>query len=221
MREQDDKVRSFFTTGRLKVREGVWEQEALSLVAATRDPERIKIEITHPWGQPVAHLLVEGRVLSVLSFARRKIYEGEMKPESLAETFPGLFDHQVIWGVLRGYPALRPFDHAASQEGNQISLYLENRREIERVDIDPAQFLPVSVIYPDLEMKLEFTDFQEDDGIIHARQITVVHPKGAFTLTNEKAVFNRPIPDPIFVLERPPGFVTEDLEALRGEKSLF
>jgi len=221
IREQDDKVRSFFTSGRLKVREGVWEQEALSLVAATRDPERIKIEITHPWGQPVVHLLVEGRALSVLSFAKRKIYVGEVKPESLAKIFPGLFDHEVIWSVLRGYPTLKPFHHAASQEGNQISLFLQNSHEIERVDIDPEQFQPVAVLYPDMGMKLEFEGFQENQGIIYARQIRVLHPKGHLTLTNEKAVFNSPIPDPIFVLERPPGFVTEDLEALKEEKSLF
>ena len=221
IREQDDKVRSFFTSGRLKVREGVWEQEALSLVAATRYPERIKIEITHPWGQPVVHLLVEGRALSVLSFAKRKIYVGEVKPKSLAKIFPGLFDHEVIWGVLRGYPTLKPFHHAASQEGNQISLFLQNSHEIERVDIDPEQFQPVAVLYPDMGMKLEFEGFQENQGIIYARQIRVLHPKGHLTLTNEKAVFNSPIPDPIFVLERPPGFVTEDLEALKEEKSLF
>jgi len=221
IREQDDKVQSFFTSGRLKVREGVWEQEALSLVAATRDPERIKIEITHPWGQPVVHLLVEGRTLSVLSFAKRKIYVGEVKPESLAKIFPGLFDREMIWGVLRGYPTLMPFHHAASQEGNQISLFLQNSHEIERVDIDPEPLQPVAVLYPDLEVKLEFTGFQENQGIIYARQIRVLHPKGSFTLTNEKAVFNSPIPDPIFVLERPPGFVTENLEALREEKSLF
>jgi len=221
IREQDDKVRSFFTSGRLKVKEGVWEQEALSLVAATRDPERVKIEITHPWGQPIVHLLVEGKTLSVLSFAKRKIYVGEVKPESLAKIFPGLFDHEVIWAVLRGYPTLKRFHRAVSHEGGQISLLLQNGQEIERVDMDPEQFQPVAVLYPDMGLKLEFEGFQEDQGIVYARQTKVLHPKGHLTLINEKAVFNSPIPDPIFVLERPPGFAVEGLEALGEEKSLF
>jgi hypothetical protein len=221
IREQNDKVRSFFTNGRIKAKEGVWEQEALALVAATRHPERIKIEITHPWGQPIVHLLVEGRALSVLSFAKRKLYVGEVKPESLSRVFPGRFDHEVIWGVLRGYPTLRPFHHAGSQEGNQISLFLEDGKEIERVDLDPEHFHPVAVLYPDMKMKLEFSGFQENLGIIHARQIKIIHSNGYLTLIYEKAVFNSPIPDPVFALERPPGFVTEDLEALREEKSLF
>jgi hypothetical protein len=89
------------------------------------------------------------------------------------------------------------------------------------VDIDPEQFQPVAVLYPDMGMKLEFAGFQENQGIIYAQQIKVLHSRGHLTLTNEKAVFNSPIPDPIFVLERPPGFVTEDLEALGEDKSRF
>lgn len=221
IREQNDKVHSFVTNGRIKAREGVWEQEALLLVAATRHPERIKVEITHPWGQPIVHLLVEGRTLSVLSFAKRKIYAGEMKPELPSRVFPGRFDHQVIWGALRGYPTVKPFHHAGSQEGNQISLFLEDGREIERFRLDPEHSHPVAVFYPDMEMRFEFAGFQEKEGILCARQIKAFHSEGYLTVMNEEAVFNRPIPDPIFVLERPPGFVTEDLEALRKEKSLF
>jgi hypothetical protein len=221
IREQNDKVRSFYASGRIKVKEGLWEQEALALVAATRHPERIKIEITHPWGQPVVHLLVEGRTLSVLSFAKRKIYAGEVKPELMSKVFLGRFDHEVIWGVLRGYPTLKPFHHAGSQEGNQISLFLEDGKEVERVGLDPESLHPVGVLYPDMEMRLELAGFQEKEGIIHAAQIKVIHPNGHLTFLNERAVFNSSIPDPIFVLERPPGFAAEGLEALRQEKSLF
>jgi len=72
-----------------------------------------------------------------------------------------------------------------------------------------------------MAMKLEFAGFQENQGIMHAQHISFLHPKGHLTLTNEKAVFNSLIPDTIFVLERPPGFVTEGLKALGEEKSLF
>ena len=221
IREQDDKVRSFFTSGRLQVKEGIWEQEALALVAATRNPERVKIEITHPWGQPIVHLLVEGRAFSVLSFDRRKIYTGEATPESLSKVFPGRFDHEVIWAVLRGYPTLKTFQHAVSQAGNQISLFDANGNEIQKMDLEPERFQPVSVIYPGMEMKLEFSEFQENQGIIYGKRTTVLHPKGSLTLTREKAVFNNPIPDPIFVLESPPGFTTDKLESFTGESPLF
>ena len=221
IREQDDKVRSFFTNGRLQVKEGIWEQEALALVAATRNPERIKIEITHPWGQPIVHLLIDGRAFSVLSFDKRKIYTGEVTPESLSKVFSGRFDHEVIWGVLRGYPTLKPFRDAVSQAGNQISLFDPNGKEIQKMDLEPEHFQPVSVIYPDMEMKLEFSEFQENQGIIYGRRTKVIHSKGSLTLTHEKAVFNNPIPDPIFVLESPPGFTTEKLESLTGENPLF
>ncbi len=219
--EQDGKVRSFFTSGRLRVKEGIWEQEALALVAATRNPERIKIEITHPWGQPVVHLLVEERALSVLSFARRKIYVGEATPESLGKVFPVRFDPEVIWGILRGYPTLKPYHRAVSLEGNQISLLQGTGEVIQRVDLDEERYRPVSVTYPDSEVKLRFAGFQEQQGILYAQQIKVFHPKGVLTLMTEKAVFNTPIPEPIFLMEPPPGFVTEDLEALKEEKSLF
>jgi outer membrane biogenesis lipoprotein LolB len=97
IQEQDEEVSSFFWDGRLTVKEGYWEQESNMLVAATKEPRRIKIEITDPWGRPVAHLLLDGKTLSVLSFAERKIYVGEVTSETVSKVFPGHLDPMMIW----------------------------------------------------------------------------------------------------------------------------
>ena len=60
IQEQDKKVSSFYRVGRVLAKKGLWEQEARVLIAGTKAPFRIKVELTHPWGQPIAHILVLG-----------------------------------------------------------------------------------------------------------------------------------------------------------------
>ncbi|MCP4668686.1 MAG: hypothetical protein GY849_20270, partial [Deltaproteobacteria bacterium] len=49
--DQQDRVTAFFSSGRLKVKTKDSESEANTLIMGTRDPFRIKIEITHRWGR--------------------------------------------------------------------------------------------------------------------------------------------------------------------------
>ena len=58
IREQEKKVFSFYTYGRVLFKKWNWESESNMLIVGTKDPFKIKIEITHPWGQPILHILI-------------------------------------------------------------------------------------------------------------------------------------------------------------------
>jgi hypothetical protein len=221
IKEQEEEVRSFFWNGRLTLREGYWEQESNILVAATKEPRRIKIEITEPWGRPVAHLLLDGKTLTALSFAERKVYVGEVTSETVSKVFPGHLDPMMIWDVLRAYPSLRPCHHPVSQKADEVSLVDDNGKEIQILDLDPENLQPRLVSFPGLTTKLAFAGFREDEGISYAQEVKVIQGELNLTIHHEKMVFNKPISKLIFTLEAPPGFETADLAALNKRRPLF
>jgi outer membrane lipoprotein-sorting protein len=221
IKEQEEEVRSFYWNGRLTLREGYWEQESNILVAATKEPRRIKIEITEPWGRPVAHLLLDGKTLTALSFAERKVYVGEVTSETVSKVFPGHLDPMMIWDVLRAYPSLRPCHHPVSQKADEVSLVDDNGKEIQILDLDPENLQPRLVSFPGLTTRLAFAGFREDEGISYAQEVKVIQGELNLTIHHEKMVFNKPISKLIFTLEAPPGFETADLAALNKRRPLF
>jgi outer membrane lipoprotein-sorting protein len=221
IQEQEERVRSFFSSGRLVLKEGYWEQESHILMAVVKEPRQIKVEITDPWGRPVAHLLLDGKTFRALSFAERKAYDGEVRPEAVSNIFPGQLDSLMIWDVLRAYPSLRPCHHPDSRKADQITLVDDDGKEIQTLDLDPERLQPMLVSFPGLTAKLAYSGFQEEEGILYAREVKVIHGDLNLTIHHEKMVFNKPIPKPIFTLDLPPGFEIADPETLIKKKRLF
>jgi outer membrane biogenesis lipoprotein LolB len=221
IQQQEEKVHSFFSSGRLNLKEGYWEEESHILMAVTKAPRRIKIEITNPWGRPVAHLLLDGQALTVVSFDQRKVYVGEVTPKTMSKVFPGQLDSLMIWDVLRAYPSLRPYHHPASQRADELSLIDDNGKEVEILDLDPEKLHPRLVLFPGLATKLAFAGFQDEEGVIYAQEVTVTHGDVVLAIHHENMVFNKPIPNAIFTLEPPPGFQIADLSTLNQGKGLF
>jgi hypothetical protein len=209
LREQDQKVRSFFSSGRLWVKGWYGDDgEANIFAATTTSPFRMKIEATHPWGQPLLYLLEEGKDFRLLSYSERKLYFGESSPRSLSRFLPGNIDQTVLLDILRAYPVLEPSYRVFSKRGNEIRFQNQQGEEVRIVELDPVTRLPQEVILPHQSVKLVFQDFQESAGFRYARKVTVVHPLGGKLMiyTVEKMVFNREIPDEVFTLQAPQGF---------------
>lgn len=214
IQEQDERVFSFYRMGRLLAKDTLWEQEAHILMAGTKQPFRIKIELTHPWGQPIAHILVLPERLEVLSYAEKKIYVSPFPTEALSRFFPGELDDQTLWAAFRGYPALRGCERVASLKANQMSIFDEEEKLIETIHFHSESLQPEKVTLPNAGVSLFFSDFQEKKGIRYAQMVRV--SQGRFgrklILSQGKVVFNKTIPDQLFVLERPPGFATVYLD---------
>jgi hypothetical protein len=209
LKDQNEKVHSFFSSGRLWVKGWQGEEgEASIFSAGTRSPFRIKIEVTHPWGQPILHLLVDGTDFRLLSFNERKLYFGAFTRESLSRFFPEEMDQTLIWDLLRAYPVLESSYRAHSDKANQITFTNEKGFEEEVIEFDRESRRPAELILPHQNINLMFSDFQVSEGIWYARQTALVHVLGGKRLihTVEKMVFNRAIPDQIFTLQAPPGF---------------
>jgi hypothetical protein len=84
---------------------------------------------------------------------------------------------------------------------------------MEVLDLDPESGLPRKISLPGRKVGLGFADFQQEAGILYAREVRVMQLEGTRTVTlkNGKMVFNKPIPEEMFKMEIPPGFETEHL----------
>jgi hypothetical protein len=211
LKTQEEAANAFFTTGRMVVKDWYWDQEANTLMAGTRAPLRLRIEITHAWGQPILHLLVVGRTFKALSYGERRLYMGDLIPGALSKFFPADLDADLIWEVLRGFPKLRLDGRMESRKADQVILLGRNGDEKEIVELDPESGLPRQVSFPERKVAVAYKDFQEESGILYAKEVRVTQLEGTrnLTLKNGKMVFNKPIPDEIFRMEIPPGFETE------------
>ena len=214
IRAQERKVSSFYLTGALSLQDREWESESHVLIVGNRNPFKIKIEVTHPWGRPIVHILIQERNLQVLSFAEKRLYLGAFTPQTLSRFLPGELDAHLVWAVLRGYPHLLSYHGTTSMKANQIRLLDEEGRAQEVIDLYPESKLPSMVFFPAKNIGLGFSDFQQIDGIYYARRVKVedMGGKSNLMLRNRKMVFNKTIPKEVFRLEKPPSFGTYDLE---------
>ncbi len=215
--EQESRVFSCYMNGRLTVKNWIWNSDFNILIVGTKEPYRIKIEVTHPWGQPIVHVLFDRTTLQVLSFQEERLYIGAFTAETLSEFFPGNFDTDLIWSVLRGHPTLFKYQRAISLESDQVSLLDDKEDVVEIIDIRPDNLLPRQVSYPQQNINMVFSDVQENQGIRYARKIKVKNTKkkGSLVIENKEIGFNRAFPEQIFFIEKPPLFETFYLDDLQ------
>lgn len=218
LKAQEEAVATFFTTGQMMVKDWYWDQEANTLMAGTRTPLRLRMEITHAWGQPILHLLVVGKTFKALSYGERKLYMGDLTPGALSKFFPADLDADLIWEVLRGFPKLQLDGRAESRKADQVSFLNRNGDEVEILDLDPESGLPRQLSFLERKVGIGYADFEQEGGIRYAKEVRVKQLEGTrnLTLKNGKMVFNKPIPDEIFRMEIPPGFETVYLEKPRS-----
>jgi hypothetical protein len=85
---------------------------------------------------------------------------------------------------------------------------------MEALELDPESGLPRQISFPDRNIGIGYVDFQRESGILYAKEVRVRQLEGtrSLTLKNGKMVFNKPIPDELFIMEIPPGFEIEYIE---------
>ncbi len=207
-REQEARVNSFFSTGRIIFHENDSESEANILVVGSKSPLRVRIEITHPWGRPLFQCFVKGRKFFLLSFTEKKVYvglQGSVPPGGFS---PGRLEQDQLWGILRGYPVPCDEGRVASLKGNQIIFVDHEEDPIEIIDFYPQNNFPRLVSFPEKGISVEFSEFGDLEGIQYARIVRLVDSLSGTVLELRLGdrTFNKPIPEDLFNLKIPAGF---------------
>ncbi len=215
--DQQARVSSFYAIGKVLLKDGILEAEADALIVGTRDPFRLKIELTHSWGKPLLHILVDRDRLKVLSFRDRKLYAGTLTPDALSRFLPGELDISMIWAALRGYPAVLQSKHIISREADRVLVVDDKGTELQSLDLRKGKNTPIKVRFALQGVKATYRSYQSDGEIRYAREVRVEHPESnkSLILIRKKTVFNKTIPEAIFSLKEPPHFDEAGLEEMR------
>jgi len=207
LREQGEKINSFQVVGRLRFIDREEETEA-NLFAVGCRPFKVRLELTHPWGKPLLHILVDERDISVLSLIDNKFFKG---PSSLLNTeqffFFGL-DLDSAWKILSGRVPIIPHCRAVSLKPGEISLYNRQGEVVEIISFTSKAFLPRSVYFPKKEINIILSEFKEGALGPHHSRIRVVKGDGnqLIEIRYKNLKLNKLIPEEIFRLNPPPDF---------------
>jgi hypothetical protein len=215
IKNQYEMVSSFFSSGTINIKDWDRESEANILIAGIRVPLRLKLEVTHPWGKPILHILLKEDDFEAVSFAEKKIYFGKFDQNSLFSFFPGIdLDKTMIWTFCRGYPVILDYNGTEVSGGKSINLTDRQGNYIERVNLDSRSLFPEKVNYPEQNIEMLFSGFKETNGIHYASDVSVdnLNEGKKLTLNIRKMVLNREFNEMIFNLEKPPEFKTEYIE---------
>lgn len=220
LRKQEMRVHTFFSTGQLTVKSEGSGSEYNILVVGTREAQKIKIEITHSWGRPILHVLINEKGVHVLSFPEKRLYKGQPGTFVLPEFFTGKLDFAQLWGLVRGYPVLRKNIKSASSSGHQIAFKNEKGEEVQVMHFYDEKKLPRLISFPGEATEMLFSKFEKNiKGIYYARNIVLENSdnKSILALNFKQMVFNKPIPEAIYKLEKPSDFKLVPLKSSRKE----
>ncbi len=207
-REQETRVDTFFSSGRLTVKTKNSESGSDILIVGSKNPFKLKIELTHAWGRPLLHIMIHDSVLQILSFTEKKYYHGHLGTPDSLKFFPARLDPDQVWALLRAYPVLREYSRAVSFKGNQITLLNGKAEPVQVVDLYSESTLPRLVSFPEQGIKVSFSDFKNDKGLKYARKIRLDDSKTEtiLMLKLKQMVFNKTLPESIFSLKKPKDF---------------
>ena len=208
MEEQRDAVRNFVSSGRIRLRDRGSGFEADVLIVATRNPLRMKLEVTHFWGRPLFHLLLDESGIIIVSFPDKTYYTGDGTGLIPSRLLPVRLRPDQLWAAVRGFPVPVPGNRAVSSGGDRVSFLDENGDAIQHVEFRNDNGFSVRAEYPGQGLRIAFSKFSRKDMILYARRTRLTDRGNGtnLTLDTRQIVFNTSIDKAIFDLTVPPGF---------------
>ena len=176
--------------------------------------KRMKIEITHPWGKPLAHIFIQGQQLQILDFTEKRFYRGSLKNKRLSQRIPVPLNCSILWSLARAFPALLKHQRTTSAAENRFALMDHMGNRVQHFEIYSSEPLPREVCFCKQNMTIFFSNFDDDDGILYARQVRFHDPdhKIDLEIDIDQMTFNKPLPNAVFSMEAPRDFTIVHLE---------
>ncbi len=214
LREQNKEIDSFQGIGKI-IFEGEEGELESNLFIVGKRPFKTRIEITHIWGKPLFHIVINGRDISVLSLMEKKFFRGHGGSLNIDQLFLLDLDPQSIWDILAGRaPVLDEAERAVRFEPNEVVLLNSNSEAIEIIRFSSNPVLPKSVYFPMKEITITLSKFRKMTFGYSPLQIEIIQEKRNRLVKIEYKNFevNRPVPDEIFALKPLPGFKIIELD---------
>ncbi len=208
LKAQEHAVHTFFSNGTITFHGNGSEFEASSLIVGTIKPFKVKIEITHFWGRPLFHIMIDGNIIHILSFPEKLYYVGDIGRSETSDLLPVRLDTNNLWAIGRGFPLLSDFFIAKSYGGNRISLLNEQGEAIQLLEFYSESDLPHKAVLCKQNLEMSFSNFENHNNIRYARKTRLFDQKTEtmLKLKIKQMVLNKTIEASIFDIEVPADF---------------
>jgi outer membrane lipoprotein-sorting protein len=211
--EEGRDVTSFQGAGKIMFKKGE-EESTSNLLAVGAKPLKVRLEMTHSWGKPLLHIVVDSENVLVLSLVDKKFYRGRSGP-SWEKTFFLLgLDPDSVWKILSGRVPVLTHRNAVSLRSNEITLYDGRGEVVEVISFLAEPRVPRSVSFPKKGITVTLSEFKQREQGPSPLKISAARKDGGQLLEihYKRLTLNRPIPEEIFHLNPPPGFEVIELD---------
>ncbi len=205
--DQNSITDTLISSGTIKLKDPSSSSEANFIFVGAKYPIKMKIEITHSWGRPLIHCVLEGQRFRLVDYLKKRVITGSLGNARKMFFLPGHTSIKQIWSIFRGYPEISGHDVYRMPSPSTIALY-RKKEEVQDIVLDPESFNPRMVSYPQLKLTVRYLNFMEFEGYRYARKVVVEEPSSEqkMIILIKKIFFNRSVPSHIFRLDIPEGF---------------
>ncbi len=218
LKGQNSNVESFQGIGRVIVNSGSSELES-NLFIAGKSPQRARLEITHFWGKPLIHIVIDGRDVSALSLTEKKFFRCHDGYLDIDHIFLSKLDTKIIWDILAGrVPILDEVVKTVGYKENEILLLNSSGQIIERILFSSNPILAKEIYFPLKEITINLSKFRKMNSGYVPLKIEIIEekPDRAIKIEYKDFEIGNQIPDEIFYLSPLPGY--EVIEISKGLK---
>ena len=207
LKEQRENISSFRGIGRLRYKDGNKESE-LDLFVVGCKPYRARLEITHSWGRPLFHIVVDERSISALSPADNKFFHGPLTSSNIRRFFNFDLEPDSAWELFAGRIPILPYNKAESLKAREIVLYNMQNEAVEVISFSHEDLLPRSVSFPKKGFSVILSKFKEDGLGSYPLNVKIVNREKSrlLDIRYKSLKFNQIVPEEVFQLNPPPDF---------------
>lgn len=201
-------ISSFQGIGRLRYKDGNKESVGLDLFIVGSRPHRIRLEVTHSWGRPLFHIVVDGKNISALSLTDNKFFHGPLTSSNIRRFFKFELESELVWEVFAGVAPILPYVRADSLKAREIMLYDMQNEVVEAISFSGEGILPRSVSFPKKGFSVILSKFKEDGSRSYPLNVKIVSrdKNRSLDIRYKNLKFNRIVPEEVFQLDPPPDF---------------
>lgn len=214
LKEQDSLVDTIYWSGNIKIIKWPWHENLFIFAVGQKSPFRIKMEISHSTGQALYHILIKDEECHVLSFKDKVLYLSKL---GNTQVFNSIFsnsisDIDILWDVMRGYPVLNDFKSLIPIDKNTIKFVKNSDNEIV-LRFNGSVSNPYEYTININKIEMSFKDIKCSNKICISKMIRITESekRGRAEIFINRPVFNKRIPNNIFYLSIPYGFVIRNL----------
>ena len=199
---QNRAVQTFVSTGSLEMWDTSQHIPTMFLTVASRNPFRLKVEITHSWGLPLLHILLNGNRVTVVDLYHHRTYHSALGIDAPFLDKMPLLDRALMWSIMRAFPEVKDRGKISWSNKDRALVVKEAGEVTQEIRFDRNLQYPVNVVYPNLEVDVKFSDFTAQGNIVYAKKVKVTHlvRQASMRIKIKKIFFNQALDPKIFDL---------------------